>query len=208
MFKIMPPEAFFPLETGAHPGPFSGLCFMEALSFIERQPHSDSCDNLVDPVVADVMRGLNDSLPDDMRQRLNVFLPAVVGSSWDSEEVLAKRRHLLENPEIDQLRQRGLVNCHTNMPQHTRECGWLQVVELIQAMLQGHELIGFRHDPTERRDDLRRMIARGGPRAKERELAQVAVLTPPSPPPLSQLTSTGLATLSPEAKKLIEDCLV
>lgn len=62
------------LKAGSHASRDEGVCFMEAAAYIAGLPHSDrpACTN---PVVAEYARCLNDSMPDDQRQRLKELLP-------------------------------------------------------------------------------------------------------------------------------------
>ena len=66
------------LIQGSHPdGPEHGMCAMEMISFMERQPFSDKPKG-----VCDVLRGfticVNDLLPHDERQKLKPVLPELV----------------------------------------------------------------------------------------------------------------------------------
>ena len=71
--------AEFKLARGAHKEPEDGLCFMEAVAWLEGEPHSDQ-PTCVCPVIGAYIRSLNDFLPDDLRQKLIPYLPRVVGT--------------------------------------------------------------------------------------------------------------------------------
>jgi hypothetical protein len=68
-----------PLKAGKHDDPSDGLCAMEMVAFLERLPHSDhppcTC-----PIIGGFVRGLNDALDDDERERLLPYLPRLVGT--------------------------------------------------------------------------------------------------------------------------------
>jgi hypothetical protein len=65
------------LESGAHSDPKSGMCLLEAVSYVQGQPFSDA-PQCVSPVIAAFGRSWNDSLPDKDRQRLKRFIPAMI----------------------------------------------------------------------------------------------------------------------------------
>lgn len=70
------------LDAGAHKGPEDGMCLMEAVAWIVGEPWSDS-PACVSVVLARVGRGLNDTLPGPLRQRLVPLIPALIGTSDD-----------------------------------------------------------------------------------------------------------------------------
>jgi hypothetical protein len=79
------------LESGAHTSPESGLCAMEAVAYIRRQPHSDH-PPCVSPVIAAFMRSWNDGLPDDERGILLPLLPKLIDTA---NPALEERRALM-----------------------------------------------------------------------------------------------------------------
>jgi hypothetical protein len=77
----------YELGKGSHDTRETGMCAMEWVAYIAGEEHSDSpvC---VDPVLRRFGMGLNDALPDDMRQRLRPYLARMIGTAGDgrSEE--------------------------------------------------------------------------------------------------------------------------
>ena len=69
----------FQLAEGAHGTAQEGLCAMEAVAWLEGEPHSDHPE-CVSPVLAAYTRRFNDRLGDADRQRLIPFLPKLVGT--------------------------------------------------------------------------------------------------------------------------------
>ena len=80
------------LEGGAHSGFAEGVCAMEAVAYITREPFSDH-PQCVCPVIAAFMRSFNDGLPDDERHILIPLLPKVIGTR--GSDALAQRRSLM-----------------------------------------------------------------------------------------------------------------
>ena len=70
------------LENGSHQGPDEGVCLMEAVAWLAREPHSDY-PNCVCPVLGAFGRDLNDRLDVERRQRLKPLIPALVGTASD-----------------------------------------------------------------------------------------------------------------------------
>ncbi len=70
------------LENGSHQSPDEGVCLMEAVAWLAREPHSDG-PNCVCPVLGAFGRGLNDRLDVERRQRLKPLIPALVGTASD-----------------------------------------------------------------------------------------------------------------------------
>jgi len=73
------------LETGAHDSPSDGMCVMEMVSYIAREPWSDhpSC---VSPVLGAFLRSWNDGLNDDDRQMLKPYAAKVIGTANDGRD--------------------------------------------------------------------------------------------------------------------------
>jgi len=67
------------------------MCLLEAAAYMAGQPWSDS-PKCVCPVLAAYGRSLNDRLPDDRRQELKPFLPAMLGTAGDGH---AETRRLM-----------------------------------------------------------------------------------------------------------------
>ena len=70
------------LENGSHRGPDEGVCLMEAVAWLAREPHSDE-PKCVCPVLGAFGRGLNDRLDVERRGRLKPLIPALVGTASD-----------------------------------------------------------------------------------------------------------------------------
>src|SRR4051812_30980843 len=73
------------LDKGGHKSPKDGMCLMEAVAYLRRQPFSDHPQCVAEPVAA-FGRSLNDLLPDDKRQQLIAFIPDVVGTTGDKKD--------------------------------------------------------------------------------------------------------------------------
>jgi hypothetical protein len=78
----------YTLSKGSHETREQGLCAMEWVAYIAGEDHSDApvC---VDPVLRRFGIGLNDRLPDDLRQRLRPYLARMIGTANDG---LSQRR--------------------------------------------------------------------------------------------------------------------
>ena len=70
------------LENGSHESPDEGVCLMEAVAWLAREPDSDK-PKCVCPVLGAFGRGLNDRLDVERRQRLKPLIPALVGTASD-----------------------------------------------------------------------------------------------------------------------------
>ena len=84
------------LIQGSHPdGPEHGMCAMEMISYMERQPFSDRPEG-----VCEVLRGfticVNDLLPHDERQKLKPILPMLVDTAG-SPQLQQERQRLIES---------------------------------------------------------------------------------------------------------------
>jgi hypothetical protein len=77
----------YTLRPGSHESPQDGLCAMEWVAYLAGEKHSDypSC---VDVALRGFAIGLNDNLPDDLRQQLRPYLARMIGTADDgrSEE--------------------------------------------------------------------------------------------------------------------------
>jgi hypothetical protein len=72
----------YELKNGSHESREAGMCAMEWVAYIAGEEHTDS------PVCVDVALrrfsiGLNDALPDDLRQQLRPYLARMVGTAND-----------------------------------------------------------------------------------------------------------------------------
>ncbi len=72
------------LENGSHQGPDEGVCLMEAVAWLAREPHSDE-PKCVCPVLGAFGRDLNDRLDVERRGRLKPLIPALVGTASDGQ---------------------------------------------------------------------------------------------------------------------------
>jgi hypothetical protein len=79
-----------PLLSGNHDGPDSGMCVMEAVSWIAREPWSDHPE-CVCPVIGAFLRIWNDSLPDADRDRLLRPLITIVINTRSTPAVERRR---------------------------------------------------------------------------------------------------------------------
>ena len=70
------------LENGSHESPDEGVCLMEAVAWLAREPHGDD-PKCVCPVLGAFGRVLNDRLDVERRGRLKPLIPALVGTSRD-----------------------------------------------------------------------------------------------------------------------------
>jgi hypothetical protein len=72
----------YTLAHGSHTNPEDGRCAMEWVAFIAGEPHTDqpAC---VDVALRRFGVGLNDNLPDDLRQQLRPYLARMIGTADD-----------------------------------------------------------------------------------------------------------------------------
>ena len=73
------------LATGAHSKPESGMCLLEAASYVAGEAFSDR-PQCVSPVLGAFGRALNDVLPDASRQRLVPLIPRIIGTRDDGHD--------------------------------------------------------------------------------------------------------------------------
>ena len=73
------------LAKGGHANPAAGLCLMEAVAYVRGIRHTDR-PGCVAPVLGDMGRGLNDVLPDDLRQELIPLIPDLPGTAGDGHD--------------------------------------------------------------------------------------------------------------------------
>ena len=73
------------LTVGKHTSPKDGMCWAELVAYIAGEPHSDH-PTCTSSVLADMGRKLNDSLPDDKRQRLVPLTVEAVGTAVDGHD--------------------------------------------------------------------------------------------------------------------------
>lgn len=67
------------LKSGAHSTLADGACAMEAVAWMAGEPHSDR-PQCVSLLIAAYCRGINDRLPDDLRQRMIPVLLDTIGT--------------------------------------------------------------------------------------------------------------------------------
>lgn len=87
-----PPTLLPLLSRGRHRNPTCGACFMEYTALLAGEPFSDRPE-CVDPTLASILRGANDSLSDQERSELVPFLGRAIG--------------LVVPPDGDRQRKRG-----------------------------------------------------------------------------------------------------
>ena len=73
------------LARGGHQSPDEGLCLLEAVAFLAGERHSDN-PACTSRVLGEMGRGLNDVLPDDLRQQLLPLIPALPGTAGDGHD--------------------------------------------------------------------------------------------------------------------------
>ena len=73
------------LAKGGHETPDEGLCLLEAVAFLAGERHSDHpvCTSRV---LGEMGRGLNDVLPDELRQQLVPLIPGLPGTADDGHD--------------------------------------------------------------------------------------------------------------------------
>ena len=86
------------LSKGAHKEGSGELCIMEAIAFIEREPHSDM-PKCASPVVAKYCQRINDNIPHERRNELWQFAVRIAGTA---------------SPEHDQARAEYLAMAAVN----------------------------------------------------------------------------------------------
>lgn len=75
----------FRLAPGKHETPADGLCLMEAVAWMEGEPHFDA-PRCACPIVGIYARRINDLLPDEWRQKLVGFIPRIAGTRSQQHE--------------------------------------------------------------------------------------------------------------------------
>jgi hypothetical protein len=70
------------LSTGSHEDPQSGMCFMEMVAFMNGEAWSDRPDCAC-PVIAGYCRAINDLMPQEWRDKLQKFVPRLIGTVSD-----------------------------------------------------------------------------------------------------------------------------
>jgi len=73
------------LLTGSHADRAEGVCLLEAAAWLAGKPHTDH-PPCVSPVLGAFGRRLNDTLPDDARQQLKPYLPAMLNTAGDGKD--------------------------------------------------------------------------------------------------------------------------
>jgi hypothetical protein len=73
------------LQSGGHETRDDGMCLLEAVAWFANEPHSDS-PRCASPVLSDFGISINDSFPDDQRQKLVPFIPRIVGTRGDGKD--------------------------------------------------------------------------------------------------------------------------
>ena len=70
------------LSKGQHKTREDGMCAMEFVAHLGGEEHSDR-PKCVDPALRRFVIGLNDNLPDDLRQQLRPYLARMIGTAGD-----------------------------------------------------------------------------------------------------------------------------
>ena len=84
----------FRLASGAHPNPQQGTCFMEAVAWMAREPHSDR-PQCACPVLGTFGIRLNDRMTDDERKALNPLIIKMMNTRSDAHEEV-RAAHLIQ----------------------------------------------------------------------------------------------------------------
>ncbi len=130
----------FALGAGSHKDPDDGLCAMEAVAWLEGLAHSDRPDCTC-PVIAEFVRGINDTMPAEERQRLIPFLPRLAGTVapghvWARAEHLA--RHALQAAAPVAL---GAIGLHAEAVAVRRAGNWVDAARAAQAAADTAEAV-------------------------------------------------------------------
>lgn len=84
----------YELKKGAHANPEAGLCAMEMVAYLAKEPHSDS-PQCTCPTLGAYVRQINDVFNDDERQLLKPFIKKLIGTrdgkSLERAKLLAYR---------------------------------------------------------------------------------------------------------------------
>ena len=72
----------YTLHKGSHETREQGMCAMEWVAYIAGESHSDA-PRCVDPALRRFGVGLNDYLPDNLRQQLRPYLARMIGTAGD-----------------------------------------------------------------------------------------------------------------------------
>lgn len=75
----------FELQAGSHKAAEDGLCIMEAVAWLEGEPHSDT-PKCASKVVSWLAMVINDHLPHAERQKLVPYIPRLVGTASPEHE--------------------------------------------------------------------------------------------------------------------------
>ena len=82
----------FKLSYGSHKSAEDGVCLMEAVAWMEGEPHSDH-PQCACPIIGNFAMRINDKMPDEWRQKLVPFIPRLVGTR-SKEHELARAEYL------------------------------------------------------------------------------------------------------------------
>lgn len=85
-----------PLRRGAHPSRDDGMCAMEMVAWLAGEPHSDE-PRCACPVLAALVRAINDSLSDEARNRyLRPLVPQLVNTRGSAADERRRGQVLLD----------------------------------------------------------------------------------------------------------------
>ncbi len=103
------------LSSGAHDDPESGMCVMEAFTYVNGLPWSDRPECAC-PVLAGFLRSWNDDASDEHRQALKRFIPLLLNTNdgksdarlwilvdWSVREILPRVLDLLNDEKASKL---------------------------------------------------------------------------------------------------------
>lgn len=137
----------FELSAGKHDEPANGLCALEAVAWLDGQPHSDRprgvCEALRDFVVM-----MNDTAPsNELRQKLVPYLPRLIGT--EDQRAFGKRMKLLNAAKYP-VRDERLAAEFMSFPRTPTNEQWLGYFAALDQMLAIGKQGEFRIDPKPR----------------------------------------------------------
>jgi hypothetical protein len=129
------------LDACSHDSPQSGLCFMEAVAYINGEPHSDrpacAC-----PFIGSYMRHLNDSVGVVRRQELKEHLIGVAGSRVEFD-IQYQRSYKIADFEVKSLLPVILLGMGCEGAAE-RICQWPPITSSQSAAIVAHNLYHMR----------------------------------------------------------------
>jgi hypothetical protein len=126
------------LSRGDHEDRQSGMCLLEAASYIAGEPHSDHPD-CVCPVIAAFGRSINDLAPFNSDAERTEFLlayaPRMIGTRRDSEKVMHKRFDAARDCVEQGLRAKGRMIARVALDNMATKRGPEKAAEFAALMI-------------------------------------------------------------------------